>query len=158
MRACTSRSITWGSVGRTVDSTMSAARSRVDPATPAKSSFTLNIKPESIDTGTAKRDDHLRSPDFFNAKQFPAMGFKSTQVKPVVGGLEVRGDFTMHGVTKPITFLLKGGKKGEFPPGMQRTGYSTELVIHRSDFGMDKMVEAIGDEVKVEISFEGVKK
>jgi polyisoprenoid-binding protein YceI len=130
----------------------------IDPAAPGKSSFALTIKPESVDTGTPKRDDHLRSPDFFNAKQFPTISFNSTQVKPIEGGCEVQGDFTMHGVTKPMTLVLKGGKKAEFPPGTPRTGFSTELTLHRSNFGMDKMIENIGDDVKVEISFEGVKK
>lgn len=127
-------------------------------ADPAKTSFALNIKPESVDTGNAKRDGHLRSPDFFNVKQFPALTFKSTAVKAVKDGFEVTGDLTLHGATKSITFTLLGGRKAEFPRGVQRTGYSTELAIKRSDFGMDKMLEAIGDEVRIAISFEGVKK
>jgi polyisoprenoid-binding protein YceI len=130
----------------------------VDTEAPAKTGFALAIKTESIDTGIAKRDDHLRSPDFLNAKQFPAINFTTTRVKPVDGGYEVQGDFTMHGVTKPISFVLKGGKQAEAPPGVQRTGYSTELILHRSEYGMDKMLEAVGDEIKVAISFEGVKK
>ncbi len=135
-----------------------AGQFTLDEQAPGKSSFALNLKPDSIDTGMAKRDDHLRSPDFLNVKQFPAISFKSTKVKPVDGGYEVTGDFTLHGVTKPITFTLIGGKRAEFPPGMQRTGFSTELTLKRSDFGMDKMLEAIGDEIKTSISFEGVKK
>jgi polyisoprenoid-binding protein YceI len=128
-------------------------------AAPAKTSFSLGIKPESIDTGNAKRDEHLRSPDFFNVKQFPGLSFASTSVKPVDGGYAVSGDLTLHGVTKPVNLVLKGGKKAEFPPGSgtQRTGYSTELSLKRSDFGMDKMVGMIGDEVRIAISFEGVK-
>ena len=129
----------------------------IDPD-PAKSSFALNIKTESVDTGNAKRDEHLRSPDFFNAKQFPAITFKSTAVKPTDAGFQVTGDFTLHGVTKPITFLLLGGRKAEFPPGTQRTGYTTELSIKRSDYGFDKFKDAVGDEVQISISFEGVKK
>ena len=121
-------------------------------------SFVLNIKPESVDTGNAKRDEHLRSPDFFNVKQFPGLTFKSTAVKPVKDGYEVTGDLTLHGVTKPVTFTLLGGRKAEFPKNVQRTGYSTELTLKRSEFGMDKMLEAIGDEVRIVISFEGVKK
>ena len=130
----------------------------VDAAAPAKTNFVLTVKTDSVDTGNGKRDEHLRSPDFLNAKQFPVMSFTSTQVKPIDGGYEVQGDFTMHGVTKPISFVLKGGKKAELPPGVHRTGFSTELLLHRSDFGMDKMLEAVGDEIKVAISFEGVKK
>jgi polyisoprenoid-binding protein YceI len=130
----------------------------LDPADPGKSSFTMTIKTESIDTGNKKRDDHLRSPDFFNVKQIPAMSFKSTAVRMVDGTIEVTGDFTLHGVTKPITFTLKGGRMAEFPKGVQRTGYSTELSIKRSEFGMDKLTDAIGDTVYLAISFEGVKK
>jgi polyisoprenoid-binding protein YceI len=123
-----------------------------------RASFELSIKPESVDTGNAKRDEHLRSPDFFNVKQFPALTFKSTAVKPVKDGYEVTGDLTLHGTTKPVTFTLLGGRKAEFPKGMQRTGFTTDLVIKRSEFGMDKMLQAIGDEVHIAISFEGVKK
>jgi polyisoprenoid-binding protein YceI len=130
----------------------------IDADDAGKSSFELSIKTESIDTNNAKRDEHLRSPDFFNVKQFPTMAFKSTSVKAVDGGYDVTGDLTLHGVTKPVTFTLKGGKTAEFPKGVKRTGYSTELKIKRSDFGMDKLLEAVGDEVFIAISFEGTKK
>jgi polyisoprenoid-binding protein YceI len=130
----------------------------VDSADPSKSTFSLAIKPESVDTNNAKRDEHLRGPDFFNTKQYPSMEFKSTSVKSVQGGLEVTGNFTLHGATKPVTFILKGGIKAEFPKGMHRTGYSTQFPIKRSEWGLDKMAPAIGDEVWVAISFEGVKK
>jgi polyisoprenoid-binding protein YceI len=130
----------------------------IDPGNPAASSFELNIKPESVDTAQAKRDEHLRGPDFFNVKQFPALSFKSTAVKAAENGLEVTGDLTLHGTTKSVTFILQGGRKAEFPKGVQRTGYTTELSIKRSAFGMDKMLEAIGDEVFITISFQGIKK
>jgi polyisoprenoid-binding protein YceI len=130
----------------------------IDKADPSKSSFALTIQTESIDTDVKQRDDHLRSPDFFNTKQFPTITFKSTAVKPIEGGLEVTGDFTLHGTTKPITIKLLGGKTAEFPKGVQRTGYTGELVIKRSDFGMDKFKEAITDEVAIALSFEGTKK
>jgi polyisoprenoid-binding protein YceI len=130
----------------------------VDLKEPSKSSFTLAIKPESVDTNNAKRDEHLKSPDFFNTKQFPAIEFKSTSAKPVEGGIEVTGNLTLHGVTKPVTFVLKGGVKGEFPKGVYRTGFSTQFPIKRSNWGMDKMAPGISDEVWVAISFEGIKK
>ncbi len=122
-----------------------------------KSSFELAIKSTSVDTGNTARDEHLRGPDFFNVKQYPNMSFKSTSVKAIESGFEVTGDFTMHGVTKSISFLLKGGKMVEMR-GALHTGFSTDLVLKRSDFGMDKLKDAIGDEVAVSISFEGVKK
>lgn len=130
----------------------------VDPRNPASTRFELSAKPESIDTGNAQRDQHLKSPDFFDAKQFPAIAFKSTSVKPVDGGYEVAGTLTLHGVTKPLTLTLKGGRTAEFPRGVQRTGFVGEITIKRSDFGMDKMLQAVGDEINVQLSFEGTKK
>lgn len=125
---------------------------------PGKSSFTLTIKTESIDTNNAKRDEHLRAPDFFNAKQYPTITFKSTAVKPAKEGYEVTGDLTLHGVTKPVTFTLVGGRKAEFPQGVQRTGFSMEFVLKRSEFGMTKFGDMLGDDVHVAVSFEGTKK
>jgi polyisoprenoid-binding protein YceI len=130
----------------------------VDPANPAATRFDLTAKVESLDTDNAKRDEHLKSPDFFAAKQFPMIGFRSTAVKPVEGGYEVAGELTLHGVTKPVTVTLKGGRTAEFPKGVTRTGYSGEFTIKRSDFGMGKMLEAIGDDINIQLSFEGTKK
>jgi polyisoprenoid-binding protein YceI len=129
----------------------------VDPDA-GKSAFALNIKSESVDTNNRKRDDHLRSPDFFNVKQFPEITFKSKSVKPAKDGYEVTGDLTMHGETRSVTFPLVGGRMAEFPKGMQRTGYSAELVLKRSDFGISKFGEMLGDEVHVAISFEGTRR
>ena len=130
----------------------------IDADDPSKSTFTLGIKAESVDTNNSKRDEHLRSPDFFNTKQFPVISFKSTDVKAGKDGYQVTGELTLHGVTKPVTFTLAGGKKAEFPPGVQRTGFSTDLTLKRSEFGIDKFSPAVGDEVTVAISFEGTKK
>ena len=130
----------------------------IDTSDPAKSSFALSIKPETVDTNNMGRDTHLRGPDFFNVKQYPVISFTSTSVKPSDGGYEVTGDLTLHGATKPITFALKGGKNAEFPPGVKRTGYSTELVLKRSEFGVGKPMPLLGDDIFVSISFEGTKK
>lgn len=130
----------------------------IDPDDAGKCSFTMTIKAESIDTNNKMRDDHLRSPDFFNAKQYPTISFKSTAVKAVADGYEVKGNLTMHGATKAITFKLTGGKKAEFPKGVHRTGFNTELVLKRSDFEMTKFAEALGDDVVVAIGFEATKK
>jgi polyisoprenoid-binding protein YceI len=131
----------------------------INPDDAGKCLFALSLKADSIDTNSKQRDEHLRSPDFFNVKQFPTISFKSTAVKAIKdGGYEVTGDLTLHGVTKPVTFQLTGGKKAEFPKGTQRTGFSTELTIKHSDFGMDKFAEALSDEVVIAISFEGTKK
>jgi len=124
---------------------------------PTKASFKLELKTDSIDTNNKNRDTHLKSPDFFNTKQYATISFKSTSVKAVDGGYEVKGDLTMHGETKPISFTLKGGKEVDFM-GKKRTGFSTELTLKRFDFGMDKFKEALSDDVQVAVSFEGVKK
>ncbi|HJT77052.1 MAG TPA: YceI family protein [Gemmataceae bacterium] len=128
----------------------------IDAADPGKSSFTLTIKADSVDTNNKKRDEHLRSPDFFNVKQFPTIRFESTSVKPADGGYQVTGNLTLHGVTKPISFLLKGGKTAELM-GKKRMGFWMDTTLKRSEFGMDKMVGPVGDEVILTISFEGVK-
>src|SRR5262249_50299223 len=124
----------------------------IDPD-PAKCSFAMTIKAASIDTANQKRDDHLRSPDFFNVKQFPTIIFKSTALKAIKDGYEVTGELTLHGVTKPITFALVGGRKAEFPKGVQRTGFSTDLVLKRSEFGIDKFAEMLGEDIHVAVSF-----
>lgn len=132
----------------------------IDQQDPANTSFTLSIKADSVDTNNAKRNEHLRSPDFFNARQFPLLTFKSTSVKPAEGGYEVTGDFTMHGVTKPISFVLKGGKKIQFPRGTTRTGFTTELTLERAAFGIGspKLAGMLGDDIRVEIGVEAVQK
>jgi polyisoprenoid-binding protein YceI len=133
----------------------------IDKATPANSSFELTIKVGSIDTNNKRRDGHLLSPDFFNEKQFPLITFKSTAVKPLIGGdgYTVTGDFMLHGVTKTITISVKGGKEAEFPKGVKRVGFSTDdLSLKRTTFGMDKLIQAVGDEVQIAISFEATKK
>ena len=131
----------------------------IETADPTKSSFSLTIKTDSIDTNNKGRDGHLKSPDFFNAKQFPTITFKSTSVKPIDGGYEVTGDLTMHGATNPVTFSIKGGGSKEFPKGVSRTGFSTsQFVVKRSDFGVGKPMPVLGDEVYVTIGFEGTKK
>jgi polyisoprenoid-binding protein YceI len=131
----------------------------IDTSDPSKSSFALTIKAESVDTNNSKRDEHLRAPDFFNVKQFPAITFTSTAVKAIDGGYEVTGDLTMHGETRPVTFSLKGGKTAEFPPKVVRTGFTTsQIVLKRTDFGVGKPMPVLGDEVYIAISFEGTKK
>ncbi|HLN32196.1 MAG TPA: YceI family protein [Gemmataceae bacterium] len=130
----------------------------LDPDNPANSSFSMSIKTDSIDTNNKGRDNHLRSPDFFNAKQFPVVSFKSTAIKPIDGGYEVTGDLTLHGVTKSISFALKGGAKAEFPKGKLRTGFTAEFPVKRDDFGVGKPGNGLGDEVFATVSFEGVKK
>lgn len=132
----------------------------LDPDDPGKCAFSMMIKTESVDTNNSQRDNHLRSPDFFNAKQFPAITFRSTAVTPIKDGYKVTGELTMHGVTKPVTFELVGGRRGQFPPRVERTGFTAEFPIKRSDFGVgaNKFDQVLGDEVRATVSFEGTKR
>ncbi|HWB11883.1 MAG TPA: YceI family protein [Pirellulales bacterium] len=130
----------------------------IDKKDPAKSTFQLSIKADSVDTANKARDEHLRQPDYFDTKQFPTIDFKSTSVKPIKDGYEVTGDFTMHGKTKKITFKMVGGKEAEFM-GTKRVGFSAELSVKRSDFGFDKtQIGLIGDEALIFIDCEGMRK
>jgi polyisoprenoid-binding protein YceI len=130
----------------------------INKADAGKSSFTLEIPVDSIDTNNKKRDGHLLSPDFFDVKQYPKITFSSTEVKAIEGGYAVTGQFTMHGTTKTISLVLRGGKTVEFPKGVQRTGYTTELTLRRTDYGMDRLTTGLGTDIGIVVSLEGVKK
>ena len=120
---------------------------------------TFAAKTENVDTGVAKRDQHLRSPDFFNAKEFPEITFKSTAAKAIdPDTTEVTGDLTLHGTTKPVTAKVvrvghgKGMKKEDI------AGYEATLTLKRSDYGMSGMVGPVGDEVMLTIAVEAARK
>lgn len=130
----------------------------LDRKDPSKSTFELTIKVDSVDTNNKARDEHLRQPDYFDTKQFPTIEFKSTSTKAIPGGYEVTGDFKMHGQTKKINLVLKGGKEIEWM-GKKIVGFSTEVAVKRSDFGFDKSaIGPIGDEALIFIDCEGVRK
>ncbi|MCY2962532.1 MAG: YceI family protein [Planctomycetota bacterium] len=129
----------------------------LDREDPTKSTFELKIHADSVDTGNKARDEHLRQPDYFDTKQFPTIDFKSTSTKAIKGGYEVTGDFTMHGVTKKVTLVLKGGKEIEWNK-KKIVGFSTEVALKRSDFGFDKSaIGPIGDEALIIIDCEGIR-
>src|SRR3990167_6520785 len=95
----------------------------------------------SVNTNFADRDKHLRSPDFFNAVQFPKMTFESTSVSmPASGDGTMSGNLTLHGVTKPATFKLTHVGAAKDPWGGYRSGYVATGVIKRSDYGMKFML------------------
>jgi polyisoprenoid-binding protein YceI len=118
----------------------------------------LSVPIESLDTHNSIRDRSLKSPDFFNAKQFPTMTFKSTQVEGSGETLKVSGDLTIRGVTKPLTVDFKKGGEGKGVFGEMRGEGETRFTIKRSDFGMNFQQGAVGDEVSIILSLEGVKK
>lgn len=121
--------------------------------------FDVSIKVDSVDTGMEKLDAHLKSADFFNAKEHPTMTFKSTSVKRGTkdGWLDVTGDFTMNGISKPVTATVEwtGTKAG---PAGRRAGYEATLVVKRSDWNMKYGIDqgALSDDVQLVVALEGV--
>ncbi len=130
----------------------------LDEASPSQSHFEFQVKTGSVDTGNAKRDQHIKGPDFFNATQFPTISFKSTSVAKGADGYDVTGELTLHGVTKPITVKIVPVGVGKGPTGGSIAGIDTSFTLKRSDFGMNKMVGPVGDDVWVNVSIEGGKK
>lgn len=129
----------------------------LDTADPSKSSVELNVPVESLDSRNEKRDQHLKSPDFFNAKQFPTITFKSNKVEGAGDTYKITGDLTIHGVTKPVTAEFKKGAENKGQKGEVRSGGETRFTIKRSDFDMKFMMGPLGDDVNIILSLEGVK-
>lgn len=133
----------------------------VDRDHPEQSSVTATIQTASLDTAIAKRDEHLRSDEFFNVAKFPEITFKSHRVKQTGANAgEITGDLTMHGVTRPITLRVQ--LVGD-PESLMRNPTSrwrvTTAPIKRSEFGLvfnkrAETVSMIADDVSVDIEIE----
>ena len=121
-------------------------------------SVNFTIQTGSVDTADEKRDGHLKSPDFFNAEQFPVIQFKSKSVMAHGDHYEVSGDMKMLGVTKPMTMKVRKIGEGKDPWGNYRSGWQSEFMVKRSEFGMKFMLEGLSDEVAVMVAVEGIKK
>jgi polyisoprenoid-binding protein YceI len=122
-------------------------------------SIEVSIATDSVDTAEPKLDGHLKSPDFFNTKEFPTMSFKSESIsKKSDGSLEVTGSLTMHGVTKKITAAIEVTGLADMGMG-GRAGVEATFTINRSDFGMRYGLEkrTLGDTVRVIVSLEGIR-
>jgi len=124
---------------------------------PTKDSLELTIKTASVDSKNAKRDGHLQSPDFFNSAQFPTITFKSTKIaKGADGSLDVTGDLTIRGKTKPVTAKVKFTGAGEDPQKKYRVGFEGLARVSRKDFDVSFMPGALGDNVDILLALEGV--
>jgi polyisoprenoid-binding protein YceI len=117
------------------------------------------IDAASVDTGFAKRDEHLRSPDFLNANEFPDIKYKSTKVTFTGDATAtVEGELTMMGVTKPVTLNVTQFKCGEHPMNKKQVcGFDANAAIKRSDYGIKFGLPAIGDDMKLTFQIESVK-
>jgi polyisoprenoid-binding protein YceI len=109
----------------------------LDGSDPSKSTASLDIVMQSIDTGSADRDGHLRSADFFKADEFPDMTFRSTAIEAAGGDdYRVTGDLTILGVTKPVTIDLEFQGAAKDPFGNERVGFEGRGEILRSEWGI----------------------
>jgi len=129
----------------------------MDEANPSAMSFNFTAQVDSIDTNQPKRDTHLKSPDFFSAKEFPTITFKSTSVKSAGDKkYEVTGDLTLHGQTKPITVTIENTGVSDSQQG-HKTGWSANFTVKRSDFGMSAMQGMVADEVQIYVDCEAAR-
>lgn len=130
----------------------------IDTDNPDESFIDISVKTEDVDTGNDKRDNHLRSPDFFNAKQYREISFKSTSFEKSGDGLVATGELTMSGVTKTIEVEIEKTGESDTPQGYKQ-GFEGRFSIQRSDFGMTKYIDGggLGDEVTLMVTFEGAR-
>jgi len=129
-----------------------------DAANVGQSSVKVTIPLSGINSGVAKLDEHLRSSDFFDAEQFPTITFNSTRTEAAGDNkLRVAGDLTVHGVTRPVVLDVTLNKAGEHPNGKRAAiGFDASTTIKRSDFGIDKYVPNVSDEITIRITTEAM--
>jgi polyisoprenoid-binding protein YceI len=131
---------------------------------PATWKAQATIQAASVNTGNEKRDEHLRSPDFFAAEEFPTLTFSTTGVEQKGDTYLLKGDLTMRGVTKPIVLTLEYFGSIKDPWGNDRAGFSAKGTVSRKEFGLswNNLLETGGavasDEIQIEIEVEGVHK
>jgi polyisoprenoid-binding protein YceI len=137
---------------------------KVDRVTPQNSSVEFTIQAASINTNETKRDEHLKSADFFDVANQPTITFKSTSVKATgKDAYEVTGNLTLRGVTKAITLPVTFLGEGKDPWGNEKMGFELQTTLDRKDYGLnwnktlDQGGLLVGDEVKVQISVEANK-
>ena len=128
----------------------------IDEADPAASSVNLSIKADSIATGNADRDGHLRSGDFFDAETYPALTFVSTEVAKDGDDWVITGDFTIKDVTKPLTITFEQTGTAVDPFGNTRAGFEGSVVVNRKDWGLtwNAALEAGGVLVSEKVTLE----
>jgi polyisoprenoid-binding protein YceI len=131
-----------------------------------KSKVVVSIDTNSINTNVQKRDDHLRSADFFDVAKYPTMTFVSTKVANAgKDKLKVTGDLTLHGVTREVVLDVEGlSQESKDPYGNIRRGATATTTINRKDFGLvwNKVLEtggiAVGEEVTITLEIEMIRK
>jgi len=135
-----------------------------DEQDPEASKVSVQIEAASINTREPKRDDHLRSADFFDVAQYPTLSFESTKVEKREGNTyRVTGDLTIHGVTNQVVLDADYLGAGKDPWGNDRVGFEASTSINRKDFGLtwNQALEAggvlVGDKIEISLDVEAVK-
>lgn len=131
------------------------AKLNLDPANPANSKLSVTVQTASVNGHNPALEKHLQSADFFDVAKHPTATFVSTKVAPTSATTaDVTGNFTLLGVTKPLTLKVTFNKAGENMAKTYVAGFSAEGVVKRSDFGMNYAVPGVSDDVKLLISGE----
>ncbi|MCM2277891.1 MAG: YceI family protein [Oligoflexia bacterium] len=136
-----------------------------DEKKPEASKVKFSAKAASVFTNNEKRDEHLRSGDFFDAEKTPLVTFESRKVKPAgKGKFKLEGDLTIRGIAKPVVLDVVYHGMGKDPWGGNRTGFNLTSKINRKDFGMvfnkslDNGGVLLGDDVMLDIDVEALEK
>lgn len=131
-----------------------------DEENPANNRVEMTVKTASINTNHGERDRHLRSKDFLNVSQFPEATFKSTSVTKEdddEGEYLVKGELTLNGVTRPVSFEIEQVGAGQDPWGGFRRGFEGELALKLADFGIDYDLGPAAATVYLDIHLEGIR-
>lgn len=130
-----------------------------DPENPANNKVAVTIDTPSIDTFHAERDEHLRNADYLNTGEFPKATFVSTSFeKKGDGKAELKGDLTLHGVTKPIVLQVDEVGHGPDPWGGYRRGFEGRTTLKPADFGINYDLGPAARTVDMTLSVEGIRK
>ncbi|GAB4008639.1 YceI family protein [Nocardioides ultimimeridianus] len=140
-----------------------SATAHVDAENPAASSVKVTINPASVSTGSADRDGHLTSPDFFETEKFPEWTFVSTAVSRDGSEWTITGDFTIKDVTKPLTITFEETGSAKDPFGNIRVGFEGSAELNRKDFGLtwNAALETggvlVSEKIKLEFDISAIK-
>lgn len=128
----------------------------LDFAKPETSALAVVVDAASVNTNNSKRDDHLKSQDFFSAKEFAQISFTGKEFKKTgEHTMDVTGELSLHGQKKTITLPVEHTGSGKGMQGEARSGVGATFTIKRSDFGMSFMLNGVGDEVTLMVGLEG---
>jgi polyisoprenoid-binding protein YceI len=132
---------------------------------PANSSVDVEIDADSVETGDEKRDEHLRSPDFFDVDRYPQITFESRRLEgESPGHFLLHGELTVHGVTRPVSLDVAYHGWTLDPLGDRRAGFSASTEVDREDFGLTWNVAieaggiAVGKKARLELEIEAIKR